>query len=75
MKKPRWVSSGARRESRLDALLTTKQVAERLQITVGGVRGAIRDGRLQAFLPAGRRAGYRITEAAVQRWLTETRAR
>ena len=52
-----------------DRLYTTAQVADRLQLPVTTVRGAIRDGRLRAFLPAGRRHGYRIAESSIQAWL------
>jgi excisionase family DNA binding protein len=52
-----------------DALYTTAQVAERLQLPVQTIRGAIRRGKLHAFLPAGRRHGYRIAESAIQEFL------
>jgi excisionase family DNA binding protein len=52
-----------------DPLYTTAQVAERLQLPVPTIRGAIRSGRLRAFLPAGRRHGYRIAESAIQDFL------
>jgi len=55
-------------------MLTTAQVADRLQLSIPLVRKAIRDGRLQASLPAGRKHGYRIAPSAVDRWLTESRA-
>lgn len=53
-----------------EALLTTTQVAERLQLSVRMVRKAIRDGRLEASLPAGSKYGYRIAPSAVERWVT-----
>ena len=56
-----------------EPLYTTAQVAERMQVSVDAVRAAIRGGRLEASLPAGRRRGYRIPESAVQHWLTSTR--
>jgi excisionase family DNA binding protein len=52
-----------------DQLLTTAQVASRLQISVPLVRKAIREGRLRASLPGGRKHGYRITPRAVEDWL------
>ena len=57
-----------------DALYTTVQVAERLQLPVQAIRAAIRTGRLHAYLPAGRRNGYRIAESAVQRYLRNSAA-
>ena len=52
-----------------EPLYTTAQVAERLQLPVSTIRGAIRSGRLRAYLPAGRRHGYRIAESAIQEFL------
>jgi excisionase family DNA binding protein len=52
-----------------EPLYTTAQVAERLQLPVPTIRGAIRSGRLRAYLPAGRRHGYRIAESAIQDFL------
>jgi excisionase family DNA binding protein len=52
-----------------DPFYTTAQVAERLQLPVEAIRGAIRAGRLRAYLPAGRRHGYRIAESAIQDFL------
>ena len=54
-------------------MLTTAQVAEQLQLSLAVVRKAIRDGRLTASLPAGRKHGYRIAPAAVEDWLTRSR--
>ena len=54
-------------------MLTTAQVADHLQLSIAMVRKAIRDGRLVASLPAGRKHGYRISPSAVERWLTESR--
>ena len=54
-------------------MLTTAQVADQLQLSIAMVRKAIRDGRLVASLPAGRKHGYRIAPSAVERWLTESR--
>ena len=57
-----------------ERMLTTAQVAEQLQLSVPLVRKAIRDGRLEASLPAGRKHGYRVAPSAVARWLLESRA-
>ena len=52
-----------------EPLYTTAQVADRLQLPVSTIRGVIRSGRLRAYLPAGRRHGYRIAESAIQEFL------
>ena len=52
-----------------EALYTTAQVADRMQLPVHYIRAAIRRGRLRAYLPAGRRHGYRIPESAIQDFL------
>ena len=44
-------------------LLSTRDVAQRLNVTENCVRRLIRAGRLRALAPAGRRTGYRISEA------------
>ena len=63
----------ASRPTDSDRMLTTAQVAEQLQLSLAVVRKAIRDGRLTASLPAGRKHGYRIAPAAVEDWLTRSR--
>lgn len=55
-------------------MLTTAPVADGLQLSVPLIRKAIRDGRLQTSLPAGRKHGYRTAPSAVDHWLTESRA-
>jgi excisionase family DNA binding protein len=57
-----------------ERMLTTAQVADQLQLSVPLVRKAIRDGRLQASLPAGRKHGYRIAQSAIEHWMTASRA-
>lgn len=52
-----------------DSVLTTAQVAQWTQLPLSAVRTAIRQGRLHASLPAGRRNGYRIRVDAVHDWL------
>lgn len=54
-------------------LLTTEQVADLMQLSVAMIRKAIRDGRLTASLPAGRKHGYRIAPSAADDWLTHSR--
>jgi excisionase family DNA binding protein len=53
-------------------LLTTAQVASRVQLSIPLVRKAIREGRLQASLPGGRKHGYRIAPAAVDEWVASS---
>lgn len=65
-------SAPAHAPSHGDQLLTTAQVATRLQISIPLVRKAIRDGRLKASLPGGRKHGYRIAPTAVEDWLTSS---
>lgn len=67
-------SSGSGPAAGAERMLTTAQVAAQLQLSVALVRKAIRDGRLQASLPAGRKNGYRIAPSAVARWLVQSRA-
>lgn len=50
--------------------MTTKEVASRLQLPINAIRLAIRDGRLRASLPSGRRHGHRISEDQLSEWLT-----
>ena len=52
-----------------EAFYTTAQVADRMQLSVHSIRAAIRSGRLRAYLPAGRKHGYRIPESAIQDFL------
>ena len=63
------------RATRAERMLTTAQVADRLQLSVAMVRKAIRDGRLRASLPAGSKHGYRIAPSAVDEWLEESRTK
>jgi excisionase family DNA binding protein len=67
-------SSGDGPAGGAERTLTTAQVTEQLQLSVALVRKAIRDGRLQASLPAGRKNGYRIAPSAVAHWLVQSRA-
>jgi excisionase family DNA binding protein len=53
---------------------TTAQVAARLQLPVPTIRGASRSGPLRAYMPAGRRHGYRIAESAIQDFLRDNAA-
>jgi hypothetical protein len=50
-------------------LYTSAQVAAMTQLQVATIRTAIRAGRFRAYLPAGRRDGYRISASAIRVWL------
>jgi excisionase family DNA binding protein len=54
-----------------DAFLTVAEVAARLRVNPETVRRWLRHGRLRGFLMGGDRAGYRIAESELQRFLHE----
>src|SRR5919206_1902358 len=54
-----------------DAFLTVAEVAARLRVNPETVRRWLRHGRLRGVLMGGDRAGYRIAESEVQRFLRE----
>ena len=51
-----------------EQLFTVEEVAERLKVHPESVRRWLRDGRMRGFRMA-RRAGWRVTEAEVRRFL------
>lgn len=53
-----------------DRLLTVPEVAEWLRVHPESVRRWIRQGRLRGVLLGGTRAGYRIAQSEVQRFIT-----
>jgi excisionase family DNA binding protein len=57
-----------------ERLLTVDEVAERLRVTPETVRVWLRQGEL-AGISLGRRAGYRIEEAELQRFLDRRRGK
>lgn len=50
-------------------LLTVGEAAARLETTADAIRRWIRAGKLRATRPAGRRTGYRITEAELESYI------
>jgi excisionase family DNA binding protein len=55
-----------------ERLLTVSQVAERMQVNPETVRRWLRSGRLRGSLPGGDKAGWRISEADLQRFIDES---
>lgn len=51
-------------------LLTVRQVSEQLRCSVANVYGLIQDGELP-YVPTGRRKGYRIDPADLERFIQE----
>jgi len=56
-----------------ETFLTVQQVAERLQVHPDSVRRWIEAGLLKGYRLPGRRAGWRITEDALQGFLDKRR--
>jgi excisionase family DNA binding protein len=52
-----------------DRLLTVQEVAERLRVNAETVRRWLRQGRLHGMMPGGDRAGYRIRESELRRFM------
>lgn len=50
-------------------MLTTRQVAERLQVTEHTVRQWLKSGKLVGVMPGGTKMGWRIPEGEVRRLL------
>lgn len=53
--------------------LSVEDVAERMQASTATVRRWLREGRLQGIRPGGRKLGWRISEADLQRFIDESR--
>ena len=53
-----------------EQMLTTKEVAARLRVTQWTVLQWLRTGKLQGYRLGGTRAGWRIPEAELQRFLS-----
>jgi excisionase family DNA binding protein len=51
--------------------LTVEDVAERLQISDWTVRDWLKSGKLIGFQPGGRRAGWRVRESDLERFVAE----
>jgi excisionase family DNA binding protein len=56
-----------------ERFLTVPDIAERLAVTDSTVREWLRTGRLQGYLPGGRRAGWRIRESDLERFIESTK--
>lgn len=54
-----------------EQLLTVPEVAKRLRVNPETVRRWLREGKMRGFIPGGLRAGYRITESEVDRFMNE----
>jgi excisionase family DNA binding protein len=52
-------------------LLTVREVAERLRSSPETVRRWLRQGKLRGFRPGGTKLGYRVSEAELQRFLSQ----
>lgn len=55
----------------VDTYYTVNEVAEKTKTNVQTVRRWIRDKKLKASLLGGKRTGYRVAEAELNRWLAE----
>ena len=55
-----------------DRLLTVPEVAARLRVSEYTVREWLRDRKLKGYRPGGTKAGWRIREADVDRFLEES---
>ena len=55
-----------------ERLLTVREVAERIRPSPQTVRRWLQQGRLRGFRPGGTKLGYRVREADLQRFLTQS---
>ncbi len=55
-----------------ERFLTVPEIAERLHVSEWTVREWLRGGRLRGYLPAGRRGGWRVKEADLERYMEGT---
>jgi excisionase family DNA binding protein len=58
-----------------DRLLTVKDVADRLRLSVFGVRELLKSGQLRGFMLGGARAGWRVTEDDLRAFIDAARDR
>lgn len=56
-------------------MLKVSQVAEQLQVHPDTIKRWLRDGRLKGFRPGGNRAGWRVRESELARFVQEREAR
>ncbi len=52
-----------------DRFLTVPEVADRMRVTPYTVRKWLREGRIEGVMPGGTKGGYRISEAALRRFI------
>ncbi len=53
-----------------EQLYTVREVAARLRVSEYTVREWLRGGRLKGYRPGGTKAGWRVSDAEVRRFLT-----
>ena len=56
-----------------DRYLTVAEVAERLRVTEFTVRNWLRAGRLDGYRPGGTKAGWRIRESDLDRFIEQSK--
>ncbi len=54
-------------------MLTVKQVADRLNLSITGVRWRLRTGRLPGYRLGAARTGWRISERELHAWMESKR--
>ncbi len=57
-----------------ERLFSVPEVADRLRVTEETVRTWLRSGRLRGLRPGGRRAGWRVRESDLARFIDTTTA-
>ena len=63
-----------KRGDKLNGILTTKQVAERLQVGVEAVKRYLRSGILKGFKPGGCKSGWRVKEQDLAEFINRASA-
>lgn len=58
----------------MNGILTTKQVADRLQVGVEAVKRYLQQGLLIGFKPGGNRSGWRVTEQELENFIDRASA-
>jgi excisionase family DNA binding protein len=58
-----------------EQILTVSEVSELLRVNQDTVLRYLKDGKLNGFRPGGRRAGWRIPRAEVERFIAERSGR
>ena len=74
----RYPEAGRRRSTRIvstmvdERLFSVPEIADRLQVTEETVRTWLRSGRLRGLRPGGRRAGWRVRQSDLARFIEAT---